>query len=217
MSKTWDRGLAVSLVVLFLASAVFAQEPEKHTPVPTTSRADCEPDNCISKVLYLPDFSTAGELQYLANTFRSIADIANVYPKESDHTVTIKGTPDQLAIAEKLVSVLASLRSSGGNERSSVLVYQLKGSLSGTAQAERMLAQDPPAASKICDLSTCYIKAMYLPDLSMPELQNFNNSVRKTTDMPRTQLIPFRHVLVIRGTSEQVALAEMLPTNASAP
>ena len=36
MGNTCARGFAVSLAVLFLASAVLAQEPEKKTPVPTT-------------------------------------------------------------------------------------------------------------------------------------------------------------------------------------
>ena len=217
MSKTCARGFAVSLAVLFLAAAVLAQEPEKSTPVPTTRRADCEPNNCISKVLYLPDFSTASELQQVVNMFRSIADFTDIYPKQSDHTIALKGTPEQLAVAEKLLNVLESLRSSGSHDRSSVLVYQLNGRLSGTAQSERMLAQNPRAASTICDLTTCYIKAMYLPDLSMPELQDFTNKLRTTADLTRTQIIPSRHVLVIAGTSEQVALAETLSVNTSAP
>jgi hypothetical protein len=217
MSKTCARGFAVSLAVLFLASAVLAQEPEKKTPVPTTPRADCEPNTCISKVLYLPDFSTAVELQEVVNTFRVIADFTNIEPKPPDHTIALKGSPEQLAVAEKLLSVLESLRSAGGHDRSSGLVYQLKGRLSGTAQSERMLAQHARAASTMCDLTTCYIQAMYLPDLSMQELNNFTNELRKTADMSRTGIIASRHVLVIEGTSEQVALAERLFRSLSTP
>ena len=217
MGNTCARGFAVSLAVLFLASAGLAQEPEKKTPGPTTHSADCEPNTCISKVLDLPDFSTPFELQNVVNTFRTVADFRNIYPKPSDHTIALKGTPEQFAVAEKLLRVLESLRSSGGHDRSSVLVYQLKGSLSGTAESERVLGQHPGAASTVCELTTCYIKAMYLPDLSMPQLQDFHNRVRTIADMPQTIAIGSRHVLVIRGTSEQVALAEMLSMNASAP
>jgi len=211
VSKTCARRFALSLTILLLASAVLAQEP-----VPTTPRADCEPNNCISKVLYVPEWSTAGELQEVVNTFRSIAGFTIIYPQQSDHTIALKGTPGQLASAEKLLSVLESLRS-GSHDRSSVLVYQLKGLTSGTAR-ERMLAQYPQAASTICDLSTCYIKAMYLPDLSMPQLYDFTNKLRTTAAITRTEVIRSRHVLVIGGTSEQVSLAdEMLPMNTSAP
>ena len=216
MGKTCGRGSPISLAVLFLASAVLAQEPEKKTPVPTTPRADCEENTCISKVLYLPDFSTAGELQEVVNTFRIVADFTNIEPKQSDHTIALTGTPEQLAVAEKLLSVLETLRSSSGNDRSSVLVYQLKGRLSGTAESERMLGQHPRLASMICELTTCYIKAMYLPDLSMPELQTFTNRVRAAANLAGTAIIPSRHVLVIRGTSEQVTLTETL-MNTSAP
>ena len=216
MSNTCARGFAVSLAVLFLAAAVLAQEPEKKTPVPTTHSADCEPNTCISKVLYVPEFSTLFELQDVVNTFRTIVDFTNISPNPSDHTIALKGTPEQLAVAEKLLNVLESFRSSGSHDRSSVLVYQLKGRLSGTARSERMLAQNPRAASTICDLTTCYIKAMYLPDLSMPELRDFTNKLRTTADLTRTQILPSRHVLVIAGASEQVALAETLSVSTSA-
>ena len=217
MSNTCTRGFAVSIAVLFLASAVLAQEPEKKTPVPTTRRDDCEANNCISKVLYVPELPTPFELQDVVNTFRTIVDFTNIeHINPSDHTIALKGTAEQLAVAEKLLSVLESIRSSGGHNRSSVLVYQLKGRLSGTAQAERML-QNPRLASTICELTTCYIKAMYLPDLSMPELQNFTNRVRMAADLPGTAIIPSRHVLVIRGTSEQVTLTETLMNTSAAP
>jgi hypothetical protein len=218
MSKTCARGFAVSLAVLFVACAMLAQEPEKQTPVPTTPKADCEPNNCISKVLYVPEFSTPFALQEVVNTFRTVADFANIEDiNPSDHTITLKGTPEQFAIADRLLSVLESLRLSHGHDRTSVLVYQFKGRLSGTGRSEQMLAQHPRAASTMCDLSTCYIKAMYLPDLSMPQLQNFTNKLRTTADLPRTQIIQSRHVLVIAGTSEQVAFADMLFRSATAP
>jgi hypothetical protein len=217
-SKTCARGFAVSLAILFLAAAVLAQEPEKKAPVPTTPRTDCETDNCISKVLYLPEFSTASELQDVANTFRAILDFRNIEDiNPSDHTITLKGSPEQFAAAGKILSVLESLRLSGGHDQSSVLVYYFKGHLSGTARAEQMLAQAPRAASTICDLSTCYIKVMYLPDLAMPELNDFTNKLRTTVDIMRAYMFQPRHVVVFEGTSEQVAIADQMFRNASAP
>lgn len=217
MSKICARGSAVSLAVLFIAFAVLAQELEKKTPVPAAPRADCESNSCVSKVLYLPDFSAAYELQDLVNTFRVTAHFTNIYPKQSDHTLALIGTLEQLDVAEKLLSVLGSLHSSGGHDRSSVLVYQLKGGLSGTAESERVRTQHPRAASTVCELTTCYIEAFYLPDLSEPQLQDFINRVRTTADIAATGAIPSRHIFVIRGTSEQVAIAEMLCMGTSTP
>ena len=91
MSKRCARGFAFSLAVLLLSPAVLAQEQEKKTQAPTTPKADCEPNNCISKVLYLPEFSTASELQDVANTFRTIVDFTNIELNPSDHTITLKG------------------------------------------------------------------------------------------------------------------------------
>src|SRR5581483_6957663 len=209
MSKKWAGGFAVSLAVLFLASAVLAQEPEKQTPILATPKADCEPDNCISKVLYLPEFPTASELQDVANMFRAILDVSNIeHINPSDHTITLKGSPEQFTAGGKILNVLESLRLFGRHDRSSVLVYQFKGHLVGTARAEQMLAQAPRVASTICDLSNCYIKVMYLPDLSMQELNDFTNKLRTTVGIMRTEIIQPRHVLVFEGTSEQVAVAE---------
>lgn len=87
----------------------------------------------------------------------------------------------------------------------------------GTARAEQMLAQAPRVASTICDLSTCYIKVMYFPDLSMSELNDFTNKLRTTVDIPRTEIIQPRHVLVFEGTSEQVAIADEMFRSMSAP
>ena len=211
MSKIYARGLAVSLAVLFLPSAVFAQAP-------ATPKTACEPDNCISKVLYLPEFSTASELQDVANTLRAILDVRYIeHISPSDHTIAVKASPEQFAAAGKILNALQSLRLFGGHDPSSILVYQFKGHLVGTARAEQMLAQAPRVASTICDLSTCYIKVMYLPDLSMQELNDFTNKLRTTVDIPRTEIIRPRHVLVFEGTSEQVTLADQMFKSMSAP
>jgi len=208
MSKTF---FGVSLAVLFLAYAVLAQTP-------ITPKADCEPDNCINKVLYLPEFPTASELQDVANMFRAILDVRYIeHISPSDHTIALKGSPEQFTAAGKILNVLENLRLFGGHDRSSVLVYQFKGHLVGTARAEQVLAQAPRVASTICDLSTCYLKVMYLPDLSMQEVTDFTNKLRTTVDIMRTEIIQPRNVLVFEGTSEQVALADEMFKSMSAP
>ena len=59
-------------------------------------------------------------------------------------------------------------------------------------------------------LTTCFVKALYLPDLSTTQLVDAQNRMRSTADISRTILMLPNHVLMIRGTSEQVALAEKL-------
>ncbi len=171
----------------------------------------CEPDSCISKVLYLPNFSTPYELQDAVNMFRVILEMPHVYPNQSEHTVSLEGTPEQLAIAERLVSVLETLRSSAGHNRSSVLVYEPKDPLPQPTVSEKAPEQSPVAAGTIhCELTTCFIKALYLPGFSTRQLQDAVNGLHWNVHISRILLIPSSHAIIFQGTSEQVALAETL-------
>lgn len=200
MNRRCGLTLALSLAVLFLAPAALGQEAEKKMPV------RCEADTCISKVLYLPNFSKAYELQDVVNMFRVILEMTHVTPNQSEHTISLEGTPVQLAIAERLVSVLESLRSSGGHNRSSVLVYQPE-----PAVSEKASEQSPaPAPTVRCKLTTCFIKALYLPDFSIVQLQDALNKLHSEVHIARIIMSPSSHAIVLQGTSEQVALAEKL-------
>ncbi|MGH9521976.1 MAG: hypothetical protein ACRD3E_05545 [Terriglobales bacterium] len=212
MTNKCARGFALSLAVLFLASAALGQAGENNVPVITTFRSQCEPDTCIEKTLYLPDFSTAYELQAVVNIVRTIADIRYVFPNASEHTILLKGTAEQLAVTDRLVSVIRSLRASGNHDRTSVLVYELKGFV--LQQGNHV----PSAAaySSNCELTTCFIKALYLPDLSTTaQLSDVLNKVRTTANITHMAYVPLStsgHVIVIRGTQEQLALAEKAAT-----
>lgn len=204
MSKTSGFGLTLLLATMFLASADLAQQAV------SAPKSDCEPDNCVSKVLNLPNFSSGFELQEVVNILRTIANFRYIVPKQLDHTISLKGTAEQLAMADKLVSVLEKFRASGSQARSSVLVYQFKGPESGTVAAARLLARSPQRASTICELNTCFVKALYLPDLSEDQLYALLNKIRSNTDMTRTVPSSSSHMIMFLGTAEQVAFAEKL-------
>ena len=211
MSKISARRLALSLAVLFLASTVLGQEAQRKTPLPTMPKTDCEPDNCISKVMYLPNFSTPYELQNVANMFRVIAEIKQVDQNPSEHTISLKGTAEQLAIAEKLVSVSESLRSSGSHNPSSVLVYQLKPSRPEPSVSEKAPGNSSVATWTSCELNTCFIKVLYLPDFATTvELQDAANMFRTIADIRLICPDPSGHAISLKGTAEQLAIAERL-------
>jgi len=200
MSKTWAFRLALSLAVLFLAPAVLSQEADKRVPVSSAPRTGCEPETCVSKVLHFPNSPTAFELQNVVNTLRVIVDITSLNSNSSEHTISLKGTPDQFAIAEKLVSVLESLRS-GGQRSSSVLVYQPTGAPLNAHPASRMR----------CELTDCLIKVLYLPNFSTPfELQDAVNILRTIADITSIVPNPSGPTIALKGTPEQVAVAERL-------
>jgi general secretion pathway protein D len=71
------------------------------------------------------------------------------------------------------------------------------------------VAQDNPAKRK--ELEQSVIKTFYLTNLSQPtELQDVVNAIRAVLDVQRVQQLLSQNALVVRGTPDQIALAEKL-------
>jgi len=71
------------------------------------------------------------------------------------------------------------------------------------------IAADNPAKRK--DLEQSVIKTFYLANLSQPtELQDLVNAMRQILEISRIQPLPSQGAIVVRGTPDQVALAQKL-------
>src|SRR6266513_1334354 len=71
------------------------------------------------------------------------------------------------------------------------------------------VASDTPAKRK--DIEQSVIKTFYLANLSQPtELQDVVNALRQILEISRIQPLPSQGGLVVRGTPDQIALAEKL-------
>lgn len=71
------------------------------------------------------------------------------------------------------------------------------------------VAQDTPAKRK--ELEQSVLKTFYLTNLSQPtELQDVVNAIRAVLDVQRVQQLLSQNALVVRGTPDQIALAEKL-------
>jgi len=71
------------------------------------------------------------------------------------------------------------------------------------------VAADNPAKRK--DLEQVVIKTFYLSNLSQPtELQDVTNTMRQILEINRIQALPSESAIVIRGTPDQLALAQKL-------
>src|SRR6202167_506675 len=71
------------------------------------------------------------------------------------------------------------------------------------------VAQDNPAKRK--ELEQSVLKTFYLQNLSQPtELQDVVNAIRAVWDVQRVQQLLSQNALVVRGTPDQIALAEKL-------
>lgn len=198
MRTAWIRALLPVAASVLLTTSVFAQGDNK---LPPPDKWRCE--GCISKVIELPSSSTPFEVQEVANTFRTIVDL-RILSVDRSPTISVTCTPEQLVIAEKLVAVLEDLRS-GGNRPPSILIYEPQGSqpADASSQAARKGRDEP-------ELASSFIKAFYLPNSSPQQMQTLVNTLRTTAQITRTQLLASSHVVVVRGTSQQVAQAESL-------
>jgi general secretion pathway protein D len=71
------------------------------------------------------------------------------------------------------------------------------------------VAQDNPAKRK--ELEQSVLKTFYLSNLSQPtELQDVVNAIRQVLDVQRVQQLLSQNAVVVRGTPDQIALAEKL-------
>ena len=63
-----------------------------------------ELDENVIKAFYLSNLTAPTELQDLVNTLRSVLDVTRVQQLASQEAIVIRGTPDQVLLAEKIVS-----------------------------------------------------------------------------------------------------------------
>lgn len=65
-----------------------------------------EVEQSVIKTFYLSNLSQPTELQEVVNTLRMILEISKIQPLPSQGALVVRGTPDQIALAEKLVGDL---------------------------------------------------------------------------------------------------------------
>jgi general secretion pathway protein D len=65
-----------------------------------------ELEQSIIKTFYLSNLSQPTELQDVVNALRQILEIARIQPLPSEGAIVLRGSPDQIALAQKLVSDL---------------------------------------------------------------------------------------------------------------
>lgn len=65
-----------------------------------------EVEQSVIKTFYLSNLSKPTELQDIVNAMRQILEIQRIQPLVSEGAIVVRGTPDQVALAQKLVSDL---------------------------------------------------------------------------------------------------------------
>ncbi len=92
-----------------------------------------ELEQSIIKTFYLSNLSQPTELQDVVNALRQILEIQRIQPLPSEGAIVVRGNPDQVALAQKLVSDL---------DRWNVLHRVYQSELSGQPECDRFPGAD---------------------------------------------------------------------------
>jgi len=101
-----DVTLREALNVVGLETKTFWQPQSSNTilvaaDTPTKRK---EVQNTVMKTFYLRNVSTPSELQEAATTLRGILDVSRMQTVPNQNALIIRGTPDQMVLAEKLLA-----------------------------------------------------------------------------------------------------------------
>src|SRR5437868_3718739 len=104
--------LQEALSVVSIQSGTFWRPVTPNTifvaPNTQTKRKDL--DQSVVKTFYLTNANSQTEFQDIANTLRTILDITRVQPIAAENALVVRGTPDQVALASKIVGDLDKSR-----------------------------------------------------------------------------------------------------------
>jgi hypothetical protein len=124
-SKTFWRPLTSNSI--FVAS----DNPTKHR----------ELEQQIIRTFYLPNFPQSTDLQDLVNTLRAILQIDRVQQLPSENILIVRGTPDQLVLAQKLINDLSEAKKKIGHYRLEFRVSELDGEKKLTSRSYALLME----------------------------------------------------------------------------
>lgn len=96
---------------------IAADNPTKHR----------ELDQQIIKTFYLPNLTQAADFQDMINTLRAILQINSVTYSASRNTIIVRGTPDQVILAEKLMDDFENARKKLGEYRLEFKISEMDG------------------------------------------------------------------------------------------
>ena len=103
-----DVTVREALDMVALQSKTFWQPTSTNTIMVAadTAAKRKEIQDTVMKTFYLRNVSTAGELQEAANTLKGILDVTRLQLIPTQNAMILRGTPDQMVLAEKLLSDL---------------------------------------------------------------------------------------------------------------
>lgn len=99
------RARLVLLLTLILSPSGWLFSQDTATKLPQqASKTHCEIPSCVQKILYFSNIAQPTDLQDVVNALRVITDLQRVQQLMGPQIIAIEGTPEQIAIAEKLAA-----------------------------------------------------------------------------------------------------------------
>jgi hypothetical protein len=150
-----------------------------------------DPTASLAQVAYLSHVENSQYLQEVVNAVRSVTDIQRFFPMNPQKAIAIRALPDQVKVADWLLSVLD----------------QPAGAAPG-AGAPRELRLSPASWDARSGL-VVYVAGL-THQRTPKALQEVTNVVRSIANIQRCFPIVSRGYLVMRGSEDQIALANWL-------
>lgn len=135
------------------------------------------------RVFYLPNAKTVQDFQEIANLTRTITEIRRVYTYNTARALAVRGTPTEIQMAQWVVAELGKPPAQGAATDQ----YRVPGTTDDI------------------------LRVFYLSNAkSVQDFQASANAIRTATQIRRAFINDSRRALAVRGTSDQLALAEKL-------
>ena len=167
---------------LGLAEWLFTELDQRPSAGTHQYRLTGVPDDTV-RVFYLPHTATVQDFQEVAVLVRTIADIRRVFTYNAPRVVVVRGTAEQIALAEWLFKEMDQPRPDSARRE-----FHLTG---GGDDTVRVLFYTPHSAT-------------------VQDFQEVAVLVRTIADIRRVFTYNAPRALVARGTTEQIALAQWL-------
>jgi hypothetical protein len=139
----------------------------------------------VMRVLYVANAKSAQDFQEMANTVRTIVEIRRMFTVNASRALLVRSTPDEMAMAQWMLGQLDKPAAAQQNQASGE--YRVPGA------ADDVMRVFYVANSK-----------------SVQDFQATANAVRTATQIRRVFTYNAEHALAVRGTANQLALAEVL-------
>jgi len=165
--------------------------PARQPSVPHEYRVPGNPDDVV-RIFYITSAPTIQDFQEIATLVRTITNIRRVFTYNAPKALVIRGTVTQIGLAEWLVKELEPKATPASAE------YQV-------------VPGDQPHDENV-------VRVLYLTHT--PSVQDFQKAaaqIRTVTNITRVFTYNTGRALAVRGTTDQVALADRLATQLDKP